>query len=239
MRVWFGGITKNEQLFKSGLFRKITQKDVQELTFDRPFMTWIDYDTTLRRETIEETAEIIRKATKSGMLVLCTGSQMAAAYRGEHMTVNPEGVLEDLDGLLSADESWFFEDLTRENIVDRVRIVVDEYYHRLVMEKNERENKNYRLLTVGRLEYTKPTNFINDIWLLVDSDEVDVEKVEKEVLGSKDAGYHCLDMPVLTERERDIIGSRLDEDAEVLSEELSIDVNSIKKYQRYWDDYMG
>ena len=61
MRVWFGGITKNEQLFKSGLFRKITQKDVQELTFDRPFMTWIDYDTTLRRETIEETAEIIRK----------------------------------------------------------------------------------------------------------------------------------------------------------------------------------
>ena len=74
MRVWFGGITKNEQLFKSGLFRKITQKDVQELTFDRPFMTWIDYDTTLRRETIEETAEIIRKATKSEELSIDVNS---------------------------------------------------------------------------------------------------------------------------------------------------------------------
>jgi hypothetical protein len=60
---------------------------------------------------------------------------------------------------------------------------------------------------------------------------------KEKLLRPEDDESYCNDMVVLTEREKNIIGSRLGDDPEVLAEELAIDTDSVRKYIRYWEDF--
>nr|MBQ1578199.1 hypothetical protein [Oscillospiraceae bacterium] len=211
---------------------------VDALSFDRHFLTWFDYDAMITRETIEETAAVIRKATTSGMLVSSTGMKIAYSYIGENRTLNLELIRDVFGDMFDGNGDAFFDALKWDNFTENIRDSVTPYYERLVAEKNIRENRNFRLCKAGRITYNQPALFVSDIWLLVDMDEVKMDAIEEKVLRTPDAGEHFIVMPVLTDREKTIIGSRLGDDPGVLAQELAIDEDSIRKYIRYWDDFI-
>lgn len=65
---------------------------VDQLSFDENCLVWFDYDSTIKRETIEDIAEVIRKAKKTCMLASCTGTQIAYGYKAERGTLDMEVV---------------------------------------------------------------------------------------------------------------------------------------------------
>lgn len=175
---------------------------VDQLSFDQNCLVWFDYDSTITKETIEETAEVIRKAKKTCMLVSCTGTQVAYDYKAERRTLNMEAVQGCFQDMLTPETANLFESLSWDHFSDTIRDCVTPYYERLVDERNKREHRNFKLFHVARIEYKQPSRFVIDIWLLLDTDEVNEETVRELVLNSKDAGSHKIDMPVLTEREK-------------------------------------
>ena len=210
---------------------------VDQLTFDRSSLIWFDYDSTITRETIEETAEVIRKAKKTCMLACSTGIQIAVGYKADRRTLNMAAVRSCFEDMLTPETANLFEGLSWGTFTDTIRDCVTPYYERLVDERNKREHRNFKLFHVARLKYKQPSWFVIDIWLLLDTDEADWDAIEEQVLKSKDAGFHLIDMPVLTEREKKLIDSHLDEDPATLAEELALDEVCIRKYLRYWNDY--
>ena len=212
---------------------------VELLPFDRSFLTWFDYDSTITRETIEETAAVIRKAACSGMLASSTGTQIAYSYKSDRRALDMDAVRASFGDMFAPEPSEALDGLTWDNFVQTVRDLTTPYYQRLVVEKNKKEGRNFQLMKAARLEYRQPSVFVIDIWLLIDAGEISVESVRQQVLGSEDAGFHRIDMPVLTEREKKILGSRRWDDPARLAEELALDVESVRKYLRYWEDLYG
>ena len=211
---------------------------VDTLTFDRNFLTWFDYDSMIMRETIEETADVIRKASGSGMLVSCTGTQIAYSYKAERRGLDMDAVLRSFSDIVTPETSACLDAITWDNFSKTIHDIVTPYYMQIVAQKNIRDEKDYRLYHPARIEYRQPSLFVMDIWLLADPEEIDTDLIEKTILLSPDAGYHLIDMTVLTEREKKIIGDRLNEDPSVLAAELSIEEDAIRKYIRYWNDYV-
>ena len=212
---------------------------VDTLSFDRNFIAWFDYDSTITRETIEEMADVIRKAEAMGFLVDCTGTQIAYSYKDERRTLNMDAVRNAFADMVTEENADVFERLAWENFAETIRDLVTPYYERIVRVKKETSGRNWKLFKAGRIHYRQPSMFVIDLWILADLDQISEEEIETKVLSLKDAGEHFIDMSVLTERERAIISSRLEEDPSVLAEELAIDEPSIRKYIRYWDDYMS
>lgn len=221
------------------LLPMLVSEALEQLRFDRYFLTWFDYDMPLVRECIEDMAEVIRRAESSGMLALTTGTNVPGSYTSARRVLDMDIVHSQFEDMLTPETAGLFEDLTWENFSPSIREAITPYYQRVVAEKNSLEHKNYRLFNVGRIEYRQPTLFVTDLWLLVDADDVDVAQIEERVLNSGDAGFHRIDMPTLTKREKAIIGSRLDDDPEILADELALDAESVRKYQQYWEDYIG
>ena len=211
---------------------------VCSLSFDKHFLTWFDYDSAITRETIEETAEVIRKAKKSGVLVNSTGAQNAYIYKTEGKTLDMKIIRSCFEDMLTPETADLFESLDWQNFTQSIRDAVTPYYQHLVTKKNKIEHKSYQLIKAGRIEYRQPSLFVTDLWLLVDTAKIGLETIKNKVLSTKDAGFHRIDMPILTKREKKIIGSRLDEDPAVLADELALDSDSIRKYFRYWDYYI-
>ena len=209
---------------------------VDRISFDKPSMVWFDYDSTVTHETIEEMADVIRRAKKSSMLLTCNGTQIAYSYKSEGRTLDLKVVRECFGKIAGSGDDTFFDGLTWENFVDNIYKTVTPYYERVVAEKNASEGKNYKLYELSNIEYRQPSLFRVKVWLLVDTDEVPEERIEKEMLSAPEAGYHLIDMTILTEREKKILEGRRDEDPEVLAEELCIDAEHIRKYFKYWND---
>ena len=210
---------------------------VEQLSFDQNCLVWFDYDSTITRETIEEAAEVLRKAEKTCMLASCTGTQVAYDYKAERRTLDMEAVRSRFQDMLTPETANLFATLSWDYFTDIIRDCVTPYYRRLVNERNEREHRSFKLFQVARIEYRQPSRFVVDIWLLLDTDRVDEEIVREQVLKSADAGFHKIDMPVLTEREKGFIGSHLDKNPTALADELALDEECVKKYLRYWEDY--
>lgn len=209
---------------------------IKQLPFDRPFLAWFDYDSSVTRETIEDTAEVIRRASAPGMIANSTGDRTSFQYLDEKRELDMDIVHSVFDDMLGGETS-VFDDITKIDFSDRIRDAAASYYQKVVSEKNEKEGTNYCLIKAERVEHRQPLRFVTDIWLLVDEDVTDMEAIKAKVVSPEDAERPCIDMVVLTEREKQIIGSRLDDDPQVLAEELAIDVDSVRKYIRYWDDF--
>ena len=141
--------------------------------------------------------------------------------------------------MVDPDNREIWEKLTGANFSQMMRDAVEPYYQRVVADRNKAEHRNFQLRKVGRIEYRETSWIVADIWLLVDADKVNVELVERNVLHHADAGLHVINMPVLTEREKKIIASRLDEDPAALAEDLALEEDCVRKILRYWDDYQA
>lgn len=212
---------------------------IKQLNYDKPFFTWLDYDCGITRETIEDTAEVIRRASAPGMIVSSTGDRTASHYLNEERELDMELMHSLFDDMLDEESGKLLEDVTRFEFTERIRDAAAFYYQRVVAEKNEKEHRNYRLFKAERIEHRQPLRFVTDIWVLVDADRTDMEALKENVLTSEYAERPCIDMVVLTEREKQIIGSRLEDDPEVLAQELALDVDSVRKYILFWEDFTG
>ncbi len=215
----------------------LVNEAIKQLPFDKPFLAWFDYDCGVTRETIEDTAEVIRKASAPGMIVNSTGDRAAFQYLDEQRELDMEIIHSIFDDMLDGESGKMLEDITKLDFAERIRDAAAPYYQRVVSEKNEKEHRNYRLIKAERIEHRQPLRFVTDIWLLVDGDVTDMDALKEKVVSSEDAERPCIDMVVLTEREKQIIGSRLGDDPEVLAEELAIDADSVRKYIRYWEEF--
>ena len=171
------------------------------------------------------------------MVVSCTGTQVAYDYKAERRTLDLGAVRSCFQDMLTPETAQVLDTLSWDHFTDIIRDCVTPYYRRLVDERNEREHRSFKLFQVARIEYRQPSRFVVDIWLLLDTGEVDEEAVREQVLNSADAGFHAIDMPVLTERERRIIGSNRGMDPAALADELALREECIRKYLRYWEDY--
>ena len=209
---------------------------VDTLPFDEDSLVWFDYDTTLTHENIEESADVIRKAKKSLMLVSTTGTQVSYMYKSDRRSLDMEVVRDSLGTIVGPDNDTFFEELTWDSFYESLHDIVTPYYERVVSEKNASEKRRFKLFEVGSIKYKNPSFMQADIRLLVDLDEIPEEKIKETVLSSDDAGFHLLDMSILTEKEKSIFQERKGEAPEVLADEIYIEPEYISKYYRYWDD---
>jgi len=216
---------------------KFVSEAVKQLPFDKPFLAWFDYDCAITRQTIEDTAVVIRRASAPGMIANSTGSLVSLLYLDEKRELDMDIIRNAFTDMLVGESSHLLDEISKENFTEHIRNAANLYYQRIVSEKNETEHRNYRLIKAGRIEHRQPLRFVTDIWLLIDEDKTDIELITERMLRSDDAGSHCIDMVVLTEREKNIIGSRLEDKPEMLAEELAIDVDSVRKYIQYWADF--
>lgn len=216
---------------------ELVSEAIKQLPFDKPFLVWFDYDCAVTRETIEDTAEVIRKASAPGMIANSTGNRAPFQYLDEKRELDMDIIRSVFSDILVDETSAVFDDINKINFTDCIRDAVASYYQKVVSEKNEKEHRNYRLIKAERIEHRQPLRFVTDIWLLVDEDETDIKSINEKVLRPENAESYCIDMVVLTEREKSIIGSRLGDDPEMLAEELAIDTDSVRKYIRYWEDF--
>lgn len=211
---------------------------VEALPFDKACLVWFDYDSELTRGKVDNLANVIRKAQASSMLVCSTSTKTAYYYMaiGSCRDLDMATIHASFDDMVGPEETGIWERLTAVNFSQLMRDAAEPYYQRLVAERNRVEHRNFQLRKVGRIKHRDTSWMVDDIWLLVDADKVDVGLVERKVLGHADAGSHVIDMPVLTEREKRIIASRLDDDPAALAEDLALEEGHVRKILRYWDD---
>ena len=138
-------------------------KAVAQIPFDKPFLIWLDYDCTISRETIEDIAEVIRRASAPGMLVSSTGAQIASKYIAERHTLDMENIRYAFTDMLTAETTTTLDDITWDSFTESIRDAATPYYQNVVSEKNAAESRNYRLFKAGRVEHRQPSQRLSSL----------------------------------------------------------------------------
>lgn len=206
---------------------------IEELTFENNTVLWLDYEVPIRRDTIEDMANVIRKMTHSGLLISVTNTYVPHPYKSGRGELDTAMVKELFADMVTPQTAQILEDIDWDNYTFSIRKMVNPYYRKLVKEKSEANGKHYELYQISSIEYRDSVRFVIDIWALIDRDETDCEAVIEHMSSIFEAGEHNIDMTILTEREKEILKKRIDQNPIQIAEDFGVDVLSIEKYIKY------